>query len=221
MTTPDNRWMAGNRLMDDARSMDSDHSMTSAHSMTDARSMVATRGLAVGVARNILAVLIGTAVVALAAQIAIPFKPVPITMQTLAVVLVAWRLGAGRGFASLALYGTLGSMGAPIFAAGSSGAGASSGFIVGFVLAAAFVGAMAARRPLAGWRAVAVFAAGLAIPYVPGLIWLSAMTGMGAPWSAAVLGAGVVPFIPGDLLKLALASSAAGAWAAMTRRTSS
>lgn len=221
MTTPDNRWMAGNRLMDDARSMDSDHSMTSAHSMTDARSMVATRGLAVGVARNILAVLIGTAVVALAAQIAIPFKPVPITMQTLAVVLVAWRLGAGRGFASLALYGTLGSMGAPIFAAGSSGAGASSGFIVGFVLAAAFVGAMAARRPLAGWRAVAVFAAGLAIPYVPGLIWLSAMTGMGAPWSAAVLGAGVVPFIPGDLLKLVLASSAAGAWAAMTRRTSS
>ena len=221
MTTPDNRWMAGNRLMDDARSMDSDHSMTSAHSMTDARSMVATRGLAVGVARNILAVLIGTVVVALAAQIAIPFKPVPITMQTLAVVLVAWRLGAGRGFASLALYGTLGSMGAPIFAAGSSGAGASSGFIVGFVLAAAFVGAMAARRPLAGWRAVAVFAAGLAIPYVPGLIWLSAMTGMGAPWSAAVLGAGVVPFIPGDLLKLALASSAAGAWAAMTRRTSS
>lgn len=221
MTTPDNRWMAGNRLMDDARSMDSDHSMTSAHSMTDARSMVATRGLAVGVARNILAVLIGTVVVALAAQIAIPFKPVPITMQTLAVVLVAWRLGAGRGFASLALYGTLGSMGAPIFAAGSSGAGASSGFIVGFVLAAAFVGAMAARRPLAGWRAVAVFAAGLAIPYVPGLIWLSAMTGMGAPWSAAVLGAGVVPFIPGDLLKLVLASSAAGAWAAMTRRTSS
>ena len=221
MTTPDNRWMAGNRLMDGARSMDSDHSMTSAHSMTDARSMVATRGLAVGVARNILAVLIGTVVVALAAQIAIPFKPVPITMQTLAVVLVAWRLGAGRGFASLALYGTLGSMGAPIFAAGSSGAGASSGFIVGFVLAAAFVGAMAARRPLAGWRAVAVFAAGLAIPYVPGLIWLSAMTGMGAPWSAAVLGAGVVPFIPGDLLKLALASSAAGAWAAMTRRTSS
>ena len=221
MTTPDNRWMAGNRLKDDARSMDSDHSMTSAHSMTDARSMVATRGLAVGVARNILAVLIGTVVVALAAQIAIPFKPVPITMQTLAVVLVAWRLGAGRGFASLALYGTLGSMGAPIFAAGSSGAGASSGFIVGFVLAAAFVGAMAARRPLAGWRAVAVFAAGLAIPYVPGLIWLSAMTGMGAPWSAAVLGAGVVPFIPGDLLKLVLASSAAGAWAAMTRRTSS
>lgn len=221
MTTPDNRWMAGNRLMDDARSMDSDHSMTSAHSMTDARSTVATGWSAVGVARNILAVLIGTAVVALAAQIAIPFKPVPITMQTLAVVLVAWRLGAGRGFASLALYGTLGSMGAPIFAAGSSGAGASSGFIVGFVLAAAFVGAMAARRPLAGWRAVAVFAAGLAIPYVPGLIWLSAMTGMGAPWSAAVLGAGVVPFIPGDLLKLALASSAAGAWAAMTRRTSS
>ena len=221
MTTPDNRWMAGNRLKDDTRPMDSDHSMTSAHSMTDARSMVATRWSAVGVARNILAVLIGTAVVALAAQIAIPFKPVPITMQTLAVVLVAWRLGAGRGFASLALYGTLGSMGAPIFAAGSSGAGASLGFIVGFVLAAAFVGAMAARRPLAGWRAVAVFAAGLAIPYVPGLIWLSAMTGMGAPWSAAVLGAGVVPFIPGDLLKLALASSAAGAWAAMTRRTSS
>lgn len=183
------------------------------------RNAIATQWTAAGIARNVLAVLIGTAIVALAAQIAIPFKPVPITMQTLAVVLVGWRLGAGRSFASLAVYGTLGSIGAPIFAAGSSGAGASAGFIVGFVLAAAFVGWMASRKPLAGWRAVAVFGAGLAIPYVPGLIWLSMMTGMGAPLSAAVLGAGIIPFIPGDLLKLAIASSAAGAWATLGRRT--
>lgn len=183
------------------------------------RNAIATQWTAAGIARNVLAVLIGTAIVALAAQIAIPFKPVPITMQTLAVVLVGWRLGAGRSFASLAVYGTLGSIGAPIFAAGSSGAGASAGFIVGFVLAAAFVGWMASRKPLAGWRALAVFGAGLAIPYVPGLIWLSMMTGMGAPLSAAVLGAGIIPFIPGDLLKLAIASSAAGAWAALGRRT--
>ena len=128
-------------------------------------------------------------------------------------------LGAGRSFASLAVYGALGSIGAPIFAAGSSGAGASAGFIVGFVLVAAFVGWMASRKPLEGWRALAVFGAGLAIPYVPGLIWLSMMTGMGAPLSAAVLGAGIIPFIPGDLLKLAIASSAAGAWAALGRRT--
>lgn len=183
------------------------------------RNAIATQWTAAGIARNVLAVLIGTAIVALAAQIAIPFKPVPITMQTLAVVLVGWRLGAGRSFASLAVYGTLGSIGAPIFAAGSSGAGASAGFIVGFVLAAAFVGWMASRKPLEGWRALAVFGAGLAIPYVPGLIWLSMMTGMGAPLSAAVLGAGIIPFIPGDLLKLAIASSAAGAWAALGRRT--
>jgi len=183
------------------------------------RNAIATQWTAAGIARNVLAVLIGTAIVALAAQIAIPFKPVPITMQTLAVVLVGWRLGAGRSFASLAVYGALGSIGAPIFAAGSSGAGASAGFIVGFVLAAAFVGWMASRKPLEGWRALAVFGAGLAIPYVPGLIWLSMMTGMGAPLSAAVLGAGIIPFIPGDLLKLAIASSAAGAWAALGRRT--
>ena len=183
------------------------------------RNAIATQWTAAGIARNVLAVLIGTAIVALAAQIAIPFKPVPITMQTLAVVLVGWRLGAGRSFASLAVYGALGSIGAPIFAAGSSGAGASAGFIVGFVLAAAFVGWMASRKPLEGWRALAVFGAGLAIPYVPGLIWLSMMTGMGAPLSAAVLGAGIIPFIPGGLLKLAIASSAAGAWAALGRRT--
>lgn len=183
------------------------------------RNAIATQWTAAGIARNVLAVLIGTAIVALAAQIAIPFKPVPITMQTLAVVFVGWRLGAGRSFASLAVYGALGSIGAPIFAAGSSGAGASAGFIVGFVLAAAFVGWMASRKPLEGWRALAVFGAGLAIPYVPGLIWLSMMTGMGAPLSAAVLGAGIIPFIPGDLLKLAIASSAAGAWAALGRRT--
>ncbi|NLW13794.1 MAG: hypothetical protein GX037_04570, partial [Trueperella sp.] len=84
------------------------------------RNAIATQWTAAGIARNVLAVLIGTAIVALAAQIAIPFKPVPITMQTLAVVLVGWRLGAGRSFASLAVYGTLGSIGAPIFAAGSS-----------------------------------------------------------------------------------------------------
>ena len=183
------------------------------------RNAIATQWTAAGIARNVLAVLIGTAIVALAAQIAIPFKPVPITMQTLAVVLVGWRLGAGRSFASLAVYGALGSIGAPIFAAGSSGAGASAGFIVGFVLAAAFVCWVASRKPLGGWRALAVFGAGLAIPYVPGLIWLSMMTGMGAPLSGAVLGAGIIPFIPGDLLKLAIASSAAGVWATFGRRT--
>lgn len=179
---------------------------------------VAPQWTVAGVARHALAVVTGTAIVALAAQIAIPFKPVPVTMQTLAVVLVGWRLGVGRGFASLTLYGVLGSMGVPIFAAGMSGAGASSGFIVGFAFAAAFVGWMASRKGLEGWRAVMVFGAGLAIPYIPGLIWLSAMTGMGEPWSPAVLGAGVLPFIPGDLLKLVIASSAAGAGALVRQR---
>ncbi|VEI13920.1 biotin transporter BioY [Trueperella bialowiezensis] len=169
-------------------------------------------------ARQIAAVLTGTAIVALAAQIAIPFYPVPITMQTLAVVLVAWRLGAGRAFASLGLYGALGAAGLPIFAAGTSGAGASAGFIIGFALAAAFVGHMSSRKPLTGWRAMGVFAAGLAIPYVPGLIWLAAATGMGGPLSAAVLGVGVVPFIPGDLVKLALATAIASAWASRAKQ---
>lgn len=175
------------------------------------------RWTAADIARNVAAIVLGTAVVALAAQIAIPFKPVPVTMQTLAVVLVGWRLGAGRGLASLAIYGALGSAGMPIFAAGSSGAGASAGFIVGFVLAAAFVGWKSDHRQLEGWRAITVFAVGLIIPYVPGLIWLSAATGMGAPWSAAVLGAGVIPFIPGDMLKLVIASALATGWAKLRR----
>ncbi|QOR45033.1 biotin transporter BioY [Trueperella pecoris] len=168
-------------------------------------------------ARHALAILAGTAVIALAAQIAVPFKPVPVTMQTLAVVLVGWKLGGGRGLSAAALYGALGSAGLPIFAAGASGGGPSTGYVIGFVLAAAFVGWMS-RENLSGWSALAVFGVGLALPYLPGLIWLSAVTGLGAPWSWPVLSIGVVPFIPGDLFKLGIAASVATAWALRRRR---
>ncbi|MET7074705.1 biotin transporter BioY [Trueperella pyogenes] len=169
------------------------------------------------VVRHALAILAGTAVIALAAQIAIPFKPVPVTMQTLAVVLVGWKLGSVRGLSAAGLYGVLGSAGLPIFAAGASGVGPSTGFVVGFALSAAFVGGMS-REASSGWRALAVFGVGLAIPYVPGLIWLSAVTGLGAPWSWPVLSVGLVPFIAGDLIKLGMATSLASAWAWRRRR---
>lgn len=170
-----------------------------------------------GIARNALAIGAGVVVLAIAAQLAIPFKPVPVTMQTLAVVLVGWALGGGRSLAAVSIYGAMGVAGLPILSAGTAGISPSTGYLLGFIVSAVFVGWMQSRQPLAGLRALAVFAVALAIPYIPGLIWLSAFTGMGAPWSAQVLAAGMTPFIPGDILKLVAAAAVATGATALRR----
>jgi len=151
----------------------------------------------------------GSLLVALSAQIAIPlpFSPVPITAQTLAVLLTGALLGSRRGALSLLAYLAEGLAGLPVFSAGRAGLdhlrGPTGGYLVGFVVAAYLAGYLAERgwdrRPLT--TALAMLAGNVAL-YLPGLAWLAKFVG---PAQAPALG--LYPFIVGDLLKIALATA--------------
>src|SRR5437773_918167 len=170
-----------------------------------------------GLVTDVLLVVGGAGFVALAAQISIklPFTPVPITGQTFAVVLVGASLGAVRGTSSLMLYLLLGIAGAPIYAHHASGwsviTGASGGYIVGFVLAAAVTGYLAERD----WdrhvsSAIAAMLTGNVIIYLVGLPWLAVVLNTNLEQT---LEDGLYPFVPGDTFKLYLAAAALpGAW---------
>jgi biotin transport system substrate-specific component len=157
---------------------------------------------------DVLLVLLGSLVVALSAQIAIPlwFSPVPVTAQSLAVVVVGSVLGARRGALALVAYLVEGAVGLPVFAAGAAGVarllGPTGGYLLGFVAAAALSGWLAER----GWdrrlpTSLLAMAAGMAILFVPGLLWLGAFVG-----HERVLALGLWPFLPGAAIKLAVAA---------------
>jgi biotin transport system substrate-specific component len=166
------------------------------------------------VVRDGLLIVSGAALVGALAQIAVPlgFTPVPITGQTLGVLLAGTVLGAGRGVLALALYAVAGLAGLPWFAGASSGwSAASFGYVLGFIAAAAVCGALASRgadrRPLTS--ALAMVAA-MVIVYAVGTAWLWIVTGLPA---GQLLPLGVVPFLPGDIVKIALAAGLTpGAW---------
>lgn len=155
-------------------------------------------------------VLAGSALVALSAQLVIrlPFSPVPITGQTFAVLLVGFVLGSRRGALSLGLYLLEGIMGLPVFAGGGAGLpwlfGPSGGYLIGFVLAAGMVGTLAERGFDRKFITTMIaFAGGMLAIYTIGALWLSNYIG----WQAA-LQTGVLPFLPGDVLKAILAAMA-------------
>jgi len=148
---------------------------------------------------------------AAAAQVRIPlgFTPVPITGQTFAVLLSGAALGATYGSASQLLYVALGAVGFPVFAGGDGGwsavTGATGGYLVGFIIAAAVVGRLAERRQDRNvWSAVPAFLAGNAIIYLIGVPWLYNSVA-GITTGQAALAAGFTPFIAGDLIKIVLA----------------
>lgn len=163
-----------------------------------------------GLVRNALLVVTASVVTALAAQVAIPvpWSPVPITGQTFAVLLSGAVLGARRAFLAQALYLIEGSMGLPVFAGGGAGlatfAGPTGGYLISFPLAAVLTGALAER----GWdrRFATMLAAmllGSAVIFVIGLAQLARFLPQ-----EQLLAAGLLPFLPGDLVKSALASLA-------------
>lgn len=143
------------------------------------------------------------------AQLVIPlgFTPVPITGQTLAVLLAGGVLGAKAGAASQALYVVMGAVGLPFFADAKGGwtvaTGSTAGYLIGFVVAAWLVGRLAERdqdRSVA--TALGAFLLGSVTIYLFGVPWLANV--IGADWNrAAELGA--YPFIAGDLVKVAIA----------------
>jgi len=161
------------------------------------------------IATDAALVVAGAGLTALAAQVVVPLWPVPITGQTLAVLLVGSALGAARGALSMVLYAVVGVIGVPVFAEATSGTGAlfgaSGGYIVGFIFSAALVGWIAER---AGDRrflgATLAFAAGTVVTFAIGMIWLAAVLGTTL---AETLEFGLYPFIIGGIVKSLLAAA--------------
>ncbi len=166
-----------------------------------------------------LVVAVGLAcIVGLLAQVRfpIPWSPVPITGQTFAVLLAGVLLGRWWGGASLAIYAGLGAVGVPWFSGWASGLGATGGYIIGFILAALFLGHFTDKyiraRSFLSMLVLMLFANFILI-YVPGLIWLGIWLNMVAVTPAAsfaaLLGMGLLPFIAGDVTKAVLAAAIA------------
>ncbi|MGA4841910.1 biotin transporter BioY [Streptomyces sp. G45] len=159
--------------------------------------------------RDATLVLGGAALTGIAAQISVPVpgSPVPVTGQTFAALLVGTALGARRGLLSLLLYAVVGMAGVPWFAEASSGyAMPSFGYVLGMLLAAPVVGALARRgADRSVLRTAGTMALGSAIIYAVGVPYLAAATGMSL---SAAVAAGLTPFLIGDALKAALAMGA-------------
>ncbi len=174
---------------------------------------------------DIALVVAGTALVAVLAQVAIPLWPVPVTGQTLAVLLVGASLGAARGAASLGLYAVLGAIGLPIYSDSASGwsvlLGPTGGYIIGFIVSAALVGWAAERSWDRGWyKPIITFIGGSLVVFAIGLPWLAVSLGqLGlANDLQSVLIAGFYPFIIGGLIKAGIAAALLPAlWAAAER----
>lgn len=158
--------------------------------------------------RTALQVALGVAFLALLAQVRIVIGPVPITGQTLGVLLLGAAAGARLGAATTVAYLVVGAAGLPVFSGGGAGlatlTGTTAGYLVGFVVAAALVGALADR----GWaadatRAFAAMVLGNVVIYAFGVAWLARF----APDLSTALAWGVWPFLVGDALKVAAATA--------------
>jgi biotin transport system substrate-specific component len=175
-----------------------------------------------GLARDALLIAWASFATALAAQIAIPlpWSPVPLTGQTFAVLLSGAALGARRAFLAQLLYLVEGGLGLPAFAGGAGGIavllGPTGGYLLAFPIGAAITGALAER----GWdrRFVTMLAAmllGSVAIFAGGLAGLSRFV-----TREQLLVVGLVPFVPGDLVKAGLAAAAFPAvWRAVGRRS--
>ena len=175
-------------------------------------------------ARSVALVLAFSLFVALAAQVALPlpWTPVPLTMQTFAVLLTGALLGSRLGALALVAYLVEGASGLPFFRAGAGGVGHILGPTGGYLLAfpaAAFITGFLAER---GWdrrfsTAAAAMALGSLVILAVGWAWLAVFLGS----ASAAFTAGVVPFVIGDIVKIALAAALLPTGWAILRRTGS
>jgi biotin transport system substrate-specific component len=168
------------------------------------------------VARRVVAVGLGALVVALSAQIVVPvpFSPVPMTLQPLAVLVVGGLLGGAAGLGALLFYIALGIAGLPLFAAGGSGVarllGPTGGYLLAFPLAAWITGVV--TTPVLGpgtlprtagvLRVLLACAIGMVLIHVGGVAQLALLGGD----TSLAFRIGFVPFLTGDLIKLGLAA---------------
>ncbi len=158
----------------------------------------------------------------------LPDNPVPITFQTTAVLLTGGLFGGRWGLFTIILYYLLGMTGLGVFKDGSGGftyatQSMTTGYLLGFVLATPLVGFLSRR----GWNKSKIIwpmLLGNLIIYLPGLLWLYVNhepNGIGFSWpkGGELFSKGMYPFIPGDLVKLMLASIfIAGSWTIVERK---
>lgn len=156
-------------------------------------------------AREMALILGGSLLVAFLAQVELPMWPVPITGQTFGVLLLGLFLGRHAAL-SMVAYWLEGAAGLPVFAGGAGGfahaVGPTGGYLLGFIVAAFVVGWLAEK----GWckrmeTAVLVLLLGSILIYLFGIPWLAQFTGWQKVWSL-----GILPFIPGDVLKVLAAA---------------
>ena len=162
-------------------------------------------------AKQAALVVLGIAILAVAAKIKVPMWPVPITMGTFAVLSIGAAYGARLGLVTIFGYMLIGALGFDVFAGSTAEKfgleymmGGTGGYLVGYVLATVLLGALARK----GWdrsapkMAVAMLL-GNALIYIPGLIWLGMLYG----WDKPILAWGLTPFLVGDVVKLVLAAA--------------
>jgi biotin transport system substrate-specific component len=157
-------------------------------------------------------VALGVVILTLASKLQVPFWPVPMTLQTLAVLMIAATAGARLGTATVLAWLALGAVGAPVFATGAGlayMAGPTGGYLAGFLVAAAVVGRLADSgygRTLPS--ALVMLLAGEVVIYGLGVGWLAVLFG-----AEKAITLGLMPFIPAEILKVALGTALlAAAW---------
>lgn len=155
-----------------------------------------------------LSVLAFAALTALGAQVRvpIPWSDVPMTLQSLAVLLAGFTLGPIAATSAMILYLACGAAGLPVFAAGSAGLfGATGGYLIGFVFAAMVISLLRGRQRASVGRLLIAGFAGLAVLFAFGLAWRYVYAMISGVDAGALLAAGVVPFIPKAIVELLLA----------------
>jgi biotin transport system substrate-specific component len=159
--------------------------------------------------RSVGLVIVFSLFIAAAAQFAIHIGPIPITGQTFAVLLTGALLGSRLGAAAVIAYLIEGAVGLPFFAGGGAGIvrffGPTGGYLVAFPAAAYVTGAFAEH----GWdknypQAVAAMAIGSVIVFLGGWAWYAILTNTPA---VAAFQIAVLPYLPGDVIKIALAAA--------------
>ncbi|MGB7974147.1 MAG: biotin transporter BioY [Roseiarcus sp.] len=171
----------------------------------------AIRASAERIAHGVAFALGGSLLLAASAKVQVPFYPVPLTLQTLVVLLLGAALGARLAAASVALYLIEGLAGLPVFAGAVAGpvymAGPTGGFLVGFLVAAALVGFVADKRWDRSWiRLIASLSLGHAVVFAFGFLWLAHLIG-----AQKAFAAGVAPFALATIVKTLLAVALVGA----------
>jgi biotin transport system substrate-specific component len=171
----------------------------------------AIRSSAERIAQGLALALGGSLLLVVSAKVQVPFYPVPLTLQTLVVLLLGAMLGVRLAAASVALYLVEGLAGLPVFAGALAGpvymAGPTGGYLVGFLAAAALTGFVADRRWDRTWvRLLASLSLGHAVVFAFGFLWLAQLIG-----AQKAFAAGVAPFVLATIVKTLLAVALVGA----------